>query len=237
MRTFRIVAIFAIVAVGGVAIHAQQQFRQPNGPPGYRGNNPQGNQNRNEKPEVKLPDDPVLLELHKNFVLAAEKLAGDYERKGQGDKARACYDEILRLVPTYTPAAEKLATIKQREAIAEHKTFEVLANKGWQDAGVSVIPGKPISIKSSGSWTMRMTYTLSPDGIEIPKELRNFPLGALVGKIASSPTDEEADIFLIGASKSFTADREGRLYLRMYDSDTDDNLGKVSAYIEGTYKK
>ena len=29
------------------------------------------------------------------------------------------YEEILRLVPSYTPAAEKLAQIKQKEATAE----------------------------------------------------------------------------------------------------------------------
>jgi hypothetical protein len=82
-----------------------------------------------------------------------------------------------------------------------------------------------------------MTYNLPPDGIEIPKELQNFPLGSLVGKIATSATDDEAKVFVVGAGTSFTAEADGRLFLRMYDSDPEDNLGKVSVYIEGTYKK
>jgi hypothetical protein len=222
---------------------AGQQFRAPTrpgmqGPGGNRGNQGGNNNNNNNAPrEVKLPDDPKLLELHKNFVLGAEKLAAEYERMNQIDKARNCYEEIIRLVPTYTQAAEKLATIKQKEATAEHRTIDIYANKGWQDVGVGVAAGKPVSIKASGSWTMKMQYNLSPDGIEIPKELQNFPLGSLVAKIATSPTDEEAKIINIGTSKSFTSDIDGRLYLRMYDSDPEDNLGKISVFLEGTFKK
>lgn len=244
MKTLGYAATIGLLVAGMMigSASAQQGFRRPGGPTGGgtgggTGQTGGGNNRKDEKRDVTLPDDPVLLELHKTFVLAAEKLAADYERKGQPDKARACYSEILRLVPTYTPAAEKLTVIQQKEAIAEHKTFEVMANKGWQDAGIGVIAGKPLSVKATGTWTIKMTYSLSADGIEIPKELRDFPLGALVGKIATSPTDEDAKIFLIGAAKSFTADKDGRLYLRIYDGETDDNLGKISTYIEGTYKK
>ena len=67
--------------------------------------------------------------------------------------------------------------------------------------------------------------------------MQNFPLGSLVAKIAASPTDEEAKIIQVGTSKSFTSDVDGRLYLRMYDSDPEDNLGKLSILLEGTFKK
>ncbi len=214
-------------------------FRGPGGGPGGPGgrNNGPGNRNNDEKPEVKLPDDPRLIEIHKAFVLSAEKLAAEYERTNQGDKARACYEEILRLVPTYAPAGEKLAVIQQKEATAEKRNGDVFANKGWQDVGINVVAGKPLSIKATGSWTMKMTYNLPPDGIEIPKELQTFPLGALVGKIATSPTDEEAKVFLIGSSTNLKAEQDGRLFLRIYDSDPDDNLGKITVLIEGTFKK
>jgi hypothetical protein len=208
----------------------------PGGAPGNRNNGQQGNRPE-EKPEVKLPDDPRLIDIHKAFVAAAEKLAAEYERTNNSDKARACYEEILRLVPTYTPAEEKLKVIQAKEATAERRAGEVFANKGWQDVGINVVAGKPLAIKATGSWTMKMTYVLPPDGIEIPKELQNFPLGALVGKIATSPTDEDAKVFLIGAATNIKAEQDGRLFLRIYDSDPDDNLGKVSVVIEGTFKK
>src|SRR5690606_1607632 len=128
-----------------------QQFNRPR--PGMNRPGQQQGQNQgknNEQKQVKLSDDPKLLELHKNFVLAAEKLAGDYERTNQIDEARDCYTEMLRLVPTYSPAAEKLASIKVKEATAEKKLVDVYANKNWQDTGIIVQAGKPLSLRCSG---------------------------------------------------------------------------------------
>jgi tetratricopeptide (TPR) repeat protein len=245
MLKFISLATIALTTAWFGSTASAQQFRQQPGQqrPGMNNNNQQRNNGNNnngndEKPPVKLPEDPRLLELHKGFVIGAEKLATEYEAKGQIDKARSCYEEILRLVPSYTQAADKLAVVKQKEAIAEHRTIDVYANKGWQDAGVNIYTGKPVSLKASGAWTMKMTYNnLPPDGVEIPKELRDFPLGALVGMIATSPTEADAKVFIIGTSTSFTAERDGRLFLRMYDSDPEDNLGKISVYVEGTFKK
>ena len=71
----RLIAIF-IVTTMTCAVMSQ--------PPGNR---------RNAKPPTppkkpSLPDDPQLLGLHKEFVVKAEKLAVEYERKKQFDKAR-----------------------------------------------------------------------------------------------------------------------------------------------------
>lgn len=214
---------------------AAQQPRPPRNGGNQAGN--QGNQGGNRRPQVELPDDPKLLEIHKKFVLDAEKLAGDYERGGQIDKARSCYTEILRLVPTYTPAEEKLAKIKEKEATAEKKLVDVYANKGWQDTGIQVISGRPISFHSTGQWTFKMTYNLQADGLEIPKELRDFPLGSLIGLIAESVDDKDAKPFLVGNDKSFDAPKTGRLFLRIYDSDPEDNIGRIGVVVEGTFKK
>jgi hypothetical protein len=239
-------AVVMILALGAEPLAAQQQQQQPRPPRNNNqggGGQPAGNQPGNQAggnrrpPQVELPDDPKLLELHKNFVLAAEKLAGDYERGGQNDKARNCYSEILRLVPTYTPAEEKLAKIKEKEATAEKKLFDVYANKGWQDTGIQVIQGRPISFHSTGQWTFKMTYNLQADGLEIPKELRDFPLGSLIGLIAESTTDKDVKPFLVGADKSFEAPKSGRLFLRIYDSDPEDNTGRIGVVVEGTFKK
>src|SRR4051812_3287401 len=51
-----------------------------------------------------LPNDPKLVKLHETFVLSAEKLAGEYLKDGKMDQARTCLEEILHLVPSYTPA-------------------------------------------------------------------------------------------------------------------------------------
>ena len=58
------------------------------------------------KPQKKpsLPDDPQLLGLHKEFVVKAEKLGVEYERKKQFDKAREVYESMVRLVPNFAAA-------------------------------------------------------------------------------------------------------------------------------------
>ncbi len=147
----------------------------------YRGRG--GPRGDDKKEDFKLPEDQRLLKIHESFVKEAEKLALEYEKTNQFDKARSCYEEILRLVPVYTNAQSALDKVKTKQYSAETKKFDVLANKGWQDSGVIVGAGKPIIIRADGSWTFRMTLDLSADGIEIPKELQAFRLGALIGMI------------------------------------------------------
>lgn len=184
-----------------------------------------------------LPTDERLKNLHEKFVTDAMKLAADYEKAGQHDKARECYSEILRLVPIFTPATEKIAKIKEKEMTAENKKLDIYANKEWQDVGIQLIEGRPVTIRATGQWTIKMNYNVEADGLEIPKELRDFPLGALIGKVANSPDEKEVKPFLIGKEKSFEAPTNGRLFLRIYDSDTLDNTGRVFVTVEGSFKK
>jgi hypothetical protein len=234
-------ALVAALALSAADIvSAQPPRRPPNTQPG-RTNNPNGtggNRQNEEKEEYKPPEDPKIIKLYETMIFAMEKLAGEYEKANQTDKARDCYEEILRVAPKYQAVQDKLKAIKMKEAIAERKQFDVLANKAWQDTGVNVVEGKPISIKATGTWGMKMEYTLPPDGIEIPEELRNFPLGALVGAIAEPDmSPEDLKPFLVGSSKSFEPPKGGRLLLRIYDSEPMDNTGKLSVTIEGTFTK
>lgn len=203
---------------------------------GQRGPKQSSSQDQEEEEQDPLPDDPKLLELHKEFVVKVEKLAKDYEKNRDDDKARACYEQILKLVPGYPNAREMLARISEREATAEHKSMDVVANKAWQDTGIDLIEGMPISIVAEGTWNFRMVHELGPDGMEIPKELRDFHLGALVGMVTSEG-EEDPKPFYIGAGTDFFAESSGRLWLRMYDSDNSDNSGKISVEIQGTFDK
>jgi hypothetical protein len=181
-----------------------------------------------------LPPDPRLLALHREFVQKAEKLAQEYEQKRDFDKAKACYEEILHLVPDYPAAKSALATLIEREFTAEKKVVDVHANRDWQDTGVVVVQGKPVRIKASGTWTLNMSYRLTPAGISIPEELRDFNLGSLIGVIAGG--DPKAiKPFLIGEGTEFVAERTGRLLLRMYDNDVNDNVGKITVEISGSF--
>lgn len=254
MQRFVAAVTLLMLVVASQQVSAQG-FRNPRGGPGG-GEAGQGQGGNQSAPTATLPNDPKLLQLHQNFVLAAEKLADEYIRGNQMDKARDCLTEILRLVPTYAPAASKLEEIHAKELTAQRKVMDVMANQAWQDTGLDVVEGKPFAIMASGQWTFRVSYNMDANGIPIPEELRDFNLGSLVAVIAT-PEDIKAASsgqgrvrpardgdqeeqpgfkpFFVGASVDMVAPKSGRLYLRMYDGDPSDNVGKVTVNISGTF--
>jgi hypothetical protein len=242
MKTSSLKFLF-LAAVGcGVVVGtlwAQPPGRTKKGPDANR-YQPKGdgeNKPKDEKPRP-LPADPKLVKLHETFVLNAEKLATEYLRDGKMEQARTCFEEILHLVPSYSPAREAMDKIRQREAVADKKKLKVYANKDWQDAGINIVKGKPISIHAEGTWTFKLAFQLGPAGIEIPERLRDFNLGSLVGVVtASDPNAKDAKPFLVGNAAQFTAEENGRLYLRMFDSEVEDNTGDLSVEITGTFGK
>ena len=188
-----------------------------------------------KEPPPPRPTDPLLIELYKEFLTKAEKLAARYEKERKWDQALEVYESILRLVPRYAKAEAAVKRIRARQATARQKRFTVRADRGWQDTGVIVLEGKPITISASGTWVFKMEHRVSPDGIPIPKELRDFNLGALVGMIVG-PDPKQNKPFVVGSNKSFVAPRTGRLLLRMYDSNPSDNDGTLSVTIQGTFQ-
>lgn len=229
--------VVALVCAAFVDTASAQRYGRRNR--GQQQDDQQADTNNNQQQQqsdedVKLPDDERLLAFHRQFVVSAEKLAADYEKAGQYDKARACYEEVVRLVPSYKKGRENLAKAKDLQATAERKVVTVMANEGWQDSGLLLAAGKPVIITSTGFWDFRMSADITPDGIEIPKEARNFPLGALIGVIDDgNPKDHRP--FLIGAKHEFTPERSGRLLLRMHDEDFSDNTGKLQVTITGSF--
>ena len=145
--------------------------------------------------------------------------------------------------PIPATAEDALKKIRETEATTNKKQMDVSANvttgKGWTDTGVDLVEGKPVIIHAEGKWTFKMSYELGPEGMEIPKELREFNLGSLIGIIVGPDAKElkDAKPFHIGAQKEFTADRSGRLLLRMYDYDPSDNAGKIKVTIQSTFSK
>jgi hypothetical protein len=220
LKAVQVVAAMAL-ALAAVACRAAQPPQKPDG-----GGRP-------------LPQDKRMLDLYIKFVKDAERLAAEYERDKQPEKAREVYKEILSVVPDYVRAKKKLQEYFEKEATAERKVVEIQANQAWQKTGVKLIPGKPITIQATGTWTFKMSQKLGPGGMVIPKELRNFNLGALVGIVMpEGPINEKnkPKPFLVGDGTQFVAGGAGHLMLRMYDSDPSDNLGKMKVEIIGTFE-
>lgn len=197
----------------------------------------QGQRSGNDKPrESSLPSDPKLLKLHRSFILDAEKLASEYERGKDFDKAKTVYGEILKLYPQHQLARAKILAIMEAEANADSQVLTIAGDAGWQDTGINVIEGKPVRIRATGIWTFRLSINLPPEGMKIPKELREFNLGSLIGAVGT-PQDKELEAFAIGKEKALMPKKSGRLFLRMYDISPNDNAGEIKVEVRGSFER
>lgn len=188
--------------------------------------------------QPQLPSDPVLLNLHKEFIAKAEKLAVEYERKKDFDKAREVYESLVRLVPKYGAAEAGLNRILANQRAQDRKLANIFANKAWQDSGVTLREGMPVQVEVKGTW--KVAFETGPAGLEIPNELRpkdnRIKLGTLIGVIANSPAElTEGQPFVVSGGMSFNAKKTGRLYLRMFDINPLDNEGSMYVLIQSTF--
>ena len=187
---------------------------------------------------AQLPTDPQLLTLHKEFISKAEKLAMEYERKKEFDKAREVYTSLVKLVPSYGLATDGLSRILGSQSVQNRKVATINANQAWQYSGVVITQGMPVHIEAQGTW--KVVYETGAGGIEIPEELKprdsRIRLGTLIGTIVQSPKElAEAKPFVIEDGKDFIAKSTGQLFLRMFDVDPSDNEGKMMVLIQSTF--
>lgn len=231
-----LVAVLATsLAVGAAAApRASRSKKKPQNYEQVSENSQEGGREGEASPE---PEDSRLKELKLDFATRYVKLAKDYERAKDTDKARYCYEQILKLFPKNQQAEEALAKITEMELSAESKRCDVKANDGWQDTGVTVIKGKPIAIQATGNWTFKMSQSLGANGMEIPEELREFNLGCLVGIVQTTPDLKDSKPFMIGENFETTFEESGPLLMRMYDYDYSDNSGRLKVEITGTFDR
>ncbi len=235
-RTLACMALAISAGVFVVSLAVAQRPRQPGQP-----NRP----NYQVPPKGELPADEKVMGLYLNFVRDAEKLAKEYESSGKTELARGVYLEILKFAPNYKPAKDKLEQFREKEATADKKSVDVFANKGWQDAGIQTIPGKPITISASGSWTCKVNQEVGPEGLQVSEELKDCAIGSLVGVVVP-PTEKDStgrpkeitlQPFSVGAEKHLTPSVAGKLMFRIYDIKTADNSGKLKVEVMGTFER
>ena len=193
-------------------------------------------------------------EMLRDFSARAHKLALQYQQAGAHDKAKETLNTLLKISPNDEQAKSLLDKIAKQELSENKKTIKVMANQPWQKTGVLVFEGKPVSIEAKGEWVFKMNRSVSPDGIELPDDMKQFPLGALIGYIepadtaarakdAAAPSksrDTKKDAnrpFLVGSQKVLTPQTTGMLYLKMHDTDVSDNAGQLSVTISGQVRE
>ena len=167
--------------------------------------------------QPELPNDPQLLSLHREFINKAEKLAGEYERKKQYDRAREVYEAMVRLVPKLPEAEAGVKRIMQLQSLKDRKLVTVSAAEAWQDSGITLQEGMPVHIEVKGTW--RVVLETGAEGVEIPEKMRQrdprIKLGSLIGVVAKSASElETARPFPIRGGDDFVNKESGRLFLR-----------------------
>ena len=182
-------------------------------------------------------------DLLRDFANRGHKLALQYQQSGSYDKARSTIKLVLQVEPDHEQAKTLLDRINKQELAENKKNVKVLANQTWQSTGVQVLEGKPVAIEAKGEWVFKMDRSCGPDGIEMPDDMKKFPLGSLIGRIdtgGAPAKDGKTDgdrPFLVGSHKVFTPHATGMLYLKMHDSKESDNVGQLMVIISGQVRE
>jgi hypothetical protein len=106
-------------------------------------------------------------------------------------------------------------------------------SNGWTNSGFVVRKGQRIRINGgSGTISLGKGRTTAPSGLydlEDPgKLLKNVPTGALIAVIG----DDNNEFIYIGSERTFTATRDGALFLGVNEANLDDNKGSFDVKIE-----
>ena len=105
-------------------------------------------------------------------------------------------------------------------------------NNGWTNSGWVVRKGQRIRITGDGSVDLgkgkRSTPSGDPDIPDQQKLLKNVATGALIAVIG----DNNNDFIYVGAERTFTATRDGALFLGINEGYLDDNKGTYAVKIE-----
>jgi len=119
------------------------------------------------------------------------------------------------------------------------KELDVSTKDAWVDTALDLRPGDVLTISASGTLKVRngkSTSSVTAAGANrgFRDLIKAYPVneagqGALIGRVGSSDT---ATPFLVGANKSWTSPRAGRLFLGINKSDNDAPDGAFHVKIE-----
>lgn len=103
---------------------------------------------------------------------------------------------------------------------------------GWTNSGWVVRKGQQIHIKGNGEVSLGNGLTTPaaglPDAEDPQKLMQSVPTGALIAVIG----DDNNDFIYVGMERTFTAVRDGALFLGVNDGNLKDNAGAFDVTIE-----
>ena len=106
------------------------------------------------------------------------------------------------------------------------------ASNGWNDSGLMVRAGQRLRVSATGRVSLGGNQMSTPTGLprlaDRDKLMRNDPTGGLIAVIG----DDNDDFIFIGANREFVAQRDGRLFLGVNESNLGDNSGMFDVTVE-----
>jgi hypothetical protein len=114
-------------------------------------------------------------------------------------------------------------------------SVKVLADNtanGWTNTGFHVKKGQKFRVLARGQISLGNGNFAKPEGIRsLPDDKKLMPAEATGGLIAVIG-DDNNDFIFIGATREFTAQRDGMLFLGINENNLNDNSGSFEATIE-----
>jgi len=178
--------------------------------------------------------------LQNDFTKQAEDLASEYFEAGSLEKAKSLLQSILALEPERQEIQQKLKIIE--DTIISSNEFEVdvnAANPQWEPVAL-LFEGRPIRIKSEGSYRWQVTSTVGPAGYPTKDPIRDMaaglPCGALIGMVVDAKKNPGRP-FLIGEGTDFTPKTDGILLVRVNTPPDSKNNGRLKVTLSGYVRR
>ena len=150
-------------------------------------------------------------------------------------------DTTLKTEPKTTPVKSnpQPLPVKTDSVASTAKPIEVSVkvladntSNGWTNSGWVVKKGQKIRIIGDGTISLGKGKSTGPSGsydlADDTKLLKSVPTGALIAVIG----DDNNEFIYVGAERTFTATRDGALFLGVNEGNLEDNSGSFNVRIE-----
>ena len=134
---------------------------------------------------------------------------------------------------TQTPVTEPAAPrVGVKPVEISVKVLADNTSNGWTNSGWVVKKGQRIKIVGSGTVSLGKGKSTNPSGLydldDASKLLKSVPTGALIAVVG----DDNNEFIYVGSERTFTATRDGALFLGVNEGNLDDNSGTFDVRIE-----
>ena len=138
----------------------------------------------------------------------------------------------IKTIPQPPPVKTSTTPSSTKPIEVAVKVFADNTSNGWTNSGWVIKKGQKIRIIGSGTISLGKGNSTGPSGsydlTDETKLLKSVPTGALIAVIG----DDNNEFIYIGSERTFTAARDGALFLGVNEGNLDDNSGTFDVKIE-----